>query len=140
MPQDKIKDAFRSSIYRNPKGYMYLRTGDFVRALQEIRVHFSGREANQWIERYQTYFVDKTTDESENKLWMLRNMGMVLYLMGRPSEVRVIHSLSFDDLPEGNRPRMTPRKAAKTLSVTAVVMAIRTLSEKICIPISENHP
>ncbi|MFG0813911.1 hypothetical protein [Raoultella sp. FYR_9] len=78
MLQEKIKDAFRSSICRNPKGYQYLRTGDFLRALQDRGIHFSGREANQWIERYQTYFVDKTTDDSENKLWMLRNMGRVL--------------------------------------------------------------
>ena len=35
---------------------------------------------------------------------------------------------------------MTPRKAAKTFRVTAVVIAMRTLSEKICTPINENHP
>lgn len=75
MLQSKIREAFCASISRNPKGYQYLRTRDFVCALQERGVHFSGREANQWIERNQTYFVDKTTDESENRLWMLRNMG-----------------------------------------------------------------
>lgn len=74
----KIREAFEASISRNPKGFSYLRTRDFVCALQERGVHFSGREANQWIERNQIYFVDKTTDESENRLWMLRNMGRVL--------------------------------------------------------------
>ncbi|MEF3100141.1 hypothetical protein QFJ66_12530 [Raoultella terrigena] len=78
MLQHKIREAFADSVSVNPKGYRYLRTKDFVCALQSRGIHFSGREANQWIERNQTYFVDKTTDESENRLWMLRNMGRVL--------------------------------------------------------------
>ena len=78
LRQSDITQAFRESIAVNQKGYRYLRTRDFVCALQRKGIHFSGREANAWIERYQTYFVDKTTDESENRLWMLRNMGMVL--------------------------------------------------------------
>ncbi|MEX0549054.1 hypothetical protein [Raoultella terrigena] len=78
MLQHKIREAFADSVSVNPKGYRYLRTIDFVRKLQERGIHFSGREANAWIERNQEYFVDKTTDESENRLWMLRNMGMVL--------------------------------------------------------------
>lgn len=78
LRQSDINQAFREAILRNSKGYQYLRTRDFVCALQERGVHFSGREANQWIERNQTYFVDKTTDGSEKKLWMLRNMGRVL--------------------------------------------------------------
>ncbi|MDM4148977.1 hypothetical protein QTO50_29340 [Klebsiella oxytoca] len=51
---------------------------DFCRRLQEKGIHFSGNEANWWIERYQTYFVDKTTDHSENRLWMMANMGRVI--------------------------------------------------------------
>lgn len=78
MLQHKIREAFAASIAINPKGYRYLRTRDFVCALQERGVHFSGREANQWIERNQTYFVDKTTDGTENRLWMMANMGRVL--------------------------------------------------------------
>lgn len=78
MLQHKIREAFADSVSVNPKGYRYLRTKDFVCALQERGIHFSGREANQWIERNQTYFVDKTTDGSDNRLWMLRNMGRVL--------------------------------------------------------------
>ena len=49
-----------------------------MRTLQERGVHFSGHEANAWIERYQTFFVNKTTDENENRLWMMANMGRVL--------------------------------------------------------------
>lgn len=78
LRQSDIREAFAASITINPKGYSYLRTGDFVRRLQERGIHFSGNEASRWIERNQTYFVDKSADESENRLWMLRNMGRVL--------------------------------------------------------------
>ncbi|HDS8974337.1 TPA: hypothetical protein QHR34_001083 [Raoultella ornithinolytica] len=78
LRQSDINQAFRESIAVNPKGYRYLRTQDFVCALQQKGIHFSGKEANHWIERYQNYFVDKSTEEGENRLWMLRNMGRVL--------------------------------------------------------------
>ncbi|HBY8128006.1 hypothetical protein [Klebsiella pneumoniae] len=78
LRQSDIREAFAASISINPKGYRYLHTRDFVRTLQERGIHFSGNEANRWIERNQTYFVDKTTDDSENRLWMLRNMGRIL--------------------------------------------------------------
>lgn len=78
MLQHKIREAFADSVSVNPKGYRYLRTIDFVRKLQERGIHFSGNEANAWIERNQEYFVDKTTDGNENRLWMLMNMGRVL--------------------------------------------------------------
>ncbi|HBY9793874.1 TPA: hypothetical protein MJA66_02760, partial [Klebsiella pneumoniae] len=41
-------------------------------------IHFSEVEANSWIAREQTYFVDKTVEHSENRLWMLANMGRVI--------------------------------------------------------------
>ncbi|AFN31191.1 hypothetical protein A225_1438 [Klebsiella michiganensis E718] len=41
-------------------------------------IHFSESEANRWIERYQSCFADKTPDHSENRLWILRNMGRVM--------------------------------------------------------------
>ncbi|MFK3706903.1 hypothetical protein ACI2JR_18500 [Klebsiella sp. NPDC088457] len=78
LRQSDIREAFAASIAINPKGYRYLRTRDFVCELQSRGIHFSGNEANRWIERNQTYFVDKTTDGSENRLWMLMNMGRVL--------------------------------------------------------------
>ena len=40
--------------------------------------HFTQADANEWFEQYQTCFVDKTPDGSQNRLWMLRNMGRVL--------------------------------------------------------------
>ena len=72
-----IHTAFVSSIQINPKGYRYLRTSDFLRELRARNWHFTERDANDWIERHQPYFVDKTTDFSENRLWMLRNMGSI---------------------------------------------------------------
>ncbi|CAH5266937.1 hypothetical protein [Klebsiella oxytoca] len=78
LRQSDIRESFAASISINPKGYQYLRTHDFCRRLQEKGIHFSGNEANWWIERYQTYFVDKTTDHSENRLWMMANMGRVI--------------------------------------------------------------
>ncbi|HBS6307816.1 TPA: hypothetical protein MAM15_002598 [Klebsiella pneumoniae] len=76
--QSDINQAFRESVLRNSKGYQYLYTKDFVSALRRHGMHFTDSEANAWISREQTYFVDKTTDHSENRLWMMANMGRVL--------------------------------------------------------------
>lgn len=73
-----INYAFRESIIRNSKGHQYLHTRDFVSSLQRHGIHFSEAEANRWIERYQNCFADKTPDHSENRLWILRNMGRVM--------------------------------------------------------------
>ncbi|HBQ3996151.1 TPA: hypothetical protein L7076_000649 [Klebsiella pneumoniae] len=73
-----INQAFRESVLRSSKGFQYLHTKDFVSALRRRGLHFTNSEANAWISREQTYFVDKTTDHSENRLWMLANMGRVL--------------------------------------------------------------
>ncbi|HIE8895640.1 hypothetical protein [Klebsiella pneumoniae] len=78
MLQLTIREAFCASISRNPKGYQYLRTSDFVNSLRQRGIHFSEMEANAWIAREQTYFVDKTPDHSENRLWMMAGMGRVL--------------------------------------------------------------
>ncbi|HBS3677577.1 hypothetical protein [Klebsiella quasipneumoniae] len=76
--QSDINQAFRESVLRNSKGYQYLHTKDFVAALRRRWLHFTDSEANTWISREQTYFVDKTAEHSENKLWMMANMGRVL--------------------------------------------------------------
>ncbi|MEN4394945.1 hypothetical protein ACS6LB_21435 [Enterobacter cloacae] len=72
-----IKTAFISAIQLNPKGYQYLRTDIFIEKLREYNWHLSASDANAWIERYQQDFVDKTTDHSDNRYWILRNMGRV---------------------------------------------------------------
>ena len=78
LRQSDINQAFRESVLRNPKGYQYLHTRDFVTALRRRGIHLSEVEANSWIAREQTYFVDKTAEHSENRLWMMANMGRVL--------------------------------------------------------------
>ncbi|EPY4038893.1 hypothetical protein ACXDGK_003783 [Klebsiella pneumoniae] len=76
--QSDIAAAFRESVLRNAKGYQYLYTRDFVTALRRRGIHLSEVEANSWIAREQSYFVDKTAEHSENRLWMMANMGRVL--------------------------------------------------------------
>ncbi|AXF65219.1 hypothetical protein [Leclercia sp. W17] len=78
MPrQSDINSAFHAAIQLNPKGYRCLRSSDFIRELASVHHHFTLADANEWIELYQTGFVDKTPDDSENRFWILRNMGQV---------------------------------------------------------------
>ena len=76
--QSDINQAFRESVLRNTKGYQYLHTKDFVSALRRRGIHLSEVEANAWIAREQSYFIDRTAEHSENRLWMMANMGRVL--------------------------------------------------------------
>ncbi len=79
MPRKSdIHSAFVAAIQLNPKGYQCLRTDDFIRELAKVHWHFSQADANDWIERYQEFFVDKTSDDRPNRLWMMRNMGRVV--------------------------------------------------------------
>ena len=79
MPRKSdIQAAFVAAIQQNPKGYQWLRTDDFIRKLATVHWHFTQADANEWIERYQSFFVDKTPDNSQNRLWMMRNMGRVV--------------------------------------------------------------
>lgn len=73
-----IRAAFIAAIQQNPKGYRCLYTDKFIAELRDRHWHFSYEDANSWIERNQTGFVDKTTDGSANRFWILRNMGRVL--------------------------------------------------------------
>ncbi|HDS5487131.1 TPA: hypothetical protein QH312_004693 [Enterobacter chengduensis] len=78
MPrQPDIRAAFIAAIQQNPKGYLCLHTDKFITELQERHWHFSQADANSWIKRYQPDFADKTTNGSENRYWILRNMGRV---------------------------------------------------------------
>lgn len=72
--QSDIAAAFRESILRSSKGFQYLHTRDFVTALRRRGIHFSEVEANAWIAREQSYFVDKTAEHSENRLWIMAEM------------------------------------------------------------------
>jgi len=72
-----IHAAFIAAIELNPKGYRYLRTDSFIEKLRGFNWHFTRADANAWIERNQPGFADKTTDGSDNRYWILRNMGRV---------------------------------------------------------------
>ena len=72
--QSDIAAAFRESILRSSKGFQYLHTRDFVTALRRRGIHFTEVEANSWIAREQSYFIDKTAEHSENRLWMMAEM------------------------------------------------------------------
>ena len=73
-----IQAAFVAAIELNPKGYRYLRTDSFIEKLRGFNWHFTRADANAWIERNQPGFADKTTNGSDNRYWILRNMGRVL--------------------------------------------------------------
>jgi len=78
MPRSSdIQAAFVAVIQKNPKGYRCLHTDAFVSKLRDFNWHFSRADANAWIERYQPDFADKTPDDSENRYWILRNMGRI---------------------------------------------------------------
>ncbi|WP_449543610.1 hypothetical protein [Enterobacter ludwigii] len=72
-----IRAAFIAAIELNPKGYRCLRTDSFIQKLRGVNWHFTRADANSWIERNQPGFADKTTDGSDNRYWILRNMGRV---------------------------------------------------------------
>ena len=72
-----IHAAFVAVIELNPKGYRYLSTDAFIEKLREFNWHYTREEANAWIKRYQKDFADKTTDGSDNRYWILRNMGRI---------------------------------------------------------------
>ena len=79
MPRiSDIQAAFIAAIELNPKGYRCLRTDSFIEKLRGLNWHFTRADANAWIERNQPGFADKTTDGSDNRYWILRNMGRVL--------------------------------------------------------------
>jgi hypothetical protein len=48
-------------------------TEAFVSQLALINFHWSCRQANQWIETYVTVFKDISTQEGENRTFMLFN-------------------------------------------------------------------
>ncbi|MEE9651601.1 hypothetical protein [Enterobacter soli] len=78
MPRSyEIRAAFVEAIQQNQKGYICIRTSDFIASLRKKNWHFTQDYANAWIKQYQPDFADKTTDGSENRYWILRNMGRV---------------------------------------------------------------
>lgn len=78
MPhQSDIHAVFVASIVKKPKDYKQLHTADFIRVSRVRNWYVTERDANDWIERYQIGFVDKTPDGSNNQYWILLNMGFI---------------------------------------------------------------
>lgn len=71
--RDDIPQAFRESIKIESNGRRTVATSDFVVALSEVHYHWTLKEANQWIEHYQSTFRDVSTEEGERRTFQLFN-------------------------------------------------------------------
>lgn len=79
MPRNSdVRLAFTRSITRDSKRGQVVTTARFVQELVKENHFWSLREANDWIERYQTYFRDYSDFDGENKHYFLMNMGYVM--------------------------------------------------------------
>ncbi|AIX48822.1 DNA polymerase V [Pantoea sp. PSNIH1] len=74
MPREyQIKEAFISSIKREPSGRSTVTTADFVEELKRVNWHFTLKQANDWIRSHTTTFRDASTQEGENMTWFRFN-------------------------------------------------------------------
>ena len=74
MPRKSdIPAAFRKSVVHEPSGRRIVRTVDFQRELANLNHVFTLREANLWIENYQSCFKDISTEEGERRTFFLYN-------------------------------------------------------------------
>ena len=69
----EIEPAFFSAIQIAPDGKKTVTTADFVKELAKVNWHWSLKKANQWIESTVTTFRDVSTQEGENRTFMLFN-------------------------------------------------------------------
>lgn len=74
MPRrDDIETAFRQAIQFEPGGRRTVTTGGFIRELARYNWDWTPRQANQWIETYVNTFRDISTNEGEQRTFMLFN-------------------------------------------------------------------
>ncbi|KQN56713.1 hypothetical protein [Erwinia sp. Leaf53] len=66
----EISIAFRAAI-KHEHGRRTVSTVDFQAELAKLNHHFTLREANRWIEFYQTSFTDISTEEGERRIFSL---------------------------------------------------------------------
>lgn len=79
MPRNSdVRLAFTRSITRDPKRGQVVTTARFVSELAKLNHFWSQREANEWIERYQTYFRDYTDHQGDDRRYFMMNMGYVM--------------------------------------------------------------
>ncbi|WP_431021976.1 DNA polymerase V [Erwinia rhapontici] len=71
--RDDIPAAFRASIKIESSGRRTVATADFIVALARVNYEWTLKEANQWIEHYQSTFRDVSTEEGERRTFQLFN-------------------------------------------------------------------
>ncbi|NKG32132.1 DNA polymerase V [Erwinia rhapontici] len=64
---------FRASIKIESSGRRTVATADFIVALERVNYEWTLKEANQWIEHYQSTFRDVSTEEGERRTFQLFN-------------------------------------------------------------------
>lgn len=72
-----VRIAFVNAIKIDLKLGQVVTAADFVRELEKVNHHWSLRQANEWIERYQGFFRDYTDHEGDNRVYFMLNMGYV---------------------------------------------------------------
>ncbi|WP_428945315.1 DNA polymerase V [Pantoea sp. FN060301] len=71
--RDDIPAAFRASIRISEQGRRTVTTADFVRNLSLYGHEWGLKEANSWIDFYQTTFKDVSTEEGDRRTYQLYN-------------------------------------------------------------------
>lgn len=71
--RDDIPAAFRASIQIAANGRRTVTTADFVASLAQVNYDWSPKQANEWIEHYQSTFRDVSTEEGERRTFQLFN-------------------------------------------------------------------
>lgn len=75
--ESDIHAAFVGSMTRVSRGRQIVTTAAFQKQLDDRNYVWTLQECNRWIRFYQNFFFELVTEESENKIWTLRNMGYV---------------------------------------------------------------
>ncbi|MEI9693290.1 DNA polymerase V [Atlantibacter hermannii] len=74
MPRlSDIRPAFYAALHISPKGKRTVTTRDFVAELAKRKHDWSLHEANVWIEHHIDTFKDISTQEGEERTFMLYN-------------------------------------------------------------------
>lgn len=69
----EIEPAFWAAMQIAADGRKTVKTEDFVRELAKVNWNWSLKKANEWIEMSVTTFKDVSTQEGENRTFMLFN-------------------------------------------------------------------
>lgn len=79
-----IDIAFRDAVQLNPKGYMYVRTHDFIRVLRQYNHHFTEQFAKLMSESFITQDGEAIEGESLDDVIVV---GRVTFFVNRAGEV-----------------------------------------------------